>query len=178
MKIFKALITVLSFVIISNISFGQDTIYWSPSYKLKWEDFRGKPVIPSKYGAVSNPIIKYSLSANEDSYNVKVLCFFIKSRSWSQFKNSDTLLMHEQGHFDIAELFARKLKKSFAEYKFNYKTVGKDIDSLFLLNKQERIKLDNLYDKETNLSRNGKMQLIWNNKIKAELDKHKKYASL
>jgi hypothetical protein len=172
------MISVLFFVVISNILFGQDTIYWSPSYKLKWEDFQGKQDISSKYGAVSNPIIKYSLAANENSFNIKILCFFIKSRSWSLFKNSDTLLMHEQGHFDIAELFVRKLKKTFAKYKFNYKTVGKDIDSLFLLNKKERIKLDNLYDKETNLSRNGKMQLIWNNKIKAELDKLKKYASL
>jgi hypothetical protein len=156
---------------------GQDTIYWSASYKLKWNDFQGIPDTPSKYGAISNCGIKYKLSANEDSFKATVFCYFIKSKSWSIFKNSDTLLMHEQGHFDISELFARKLRKAFAEYKFNYTTVKIDIDQLFKLNNQERVKMDSLYDKETNLSRNGKQQLLWNQKIKAELGKVEKYAS-
>jgi hypothetical protein len=177
MKNFKAFITVLFFVVIGNILFAQDTIYWSPSYRLKWEDFHGKPDTLSKYGAISDLKIKYSLSANEDSFNAEVLCFFIKSKSWSLFKKSDTLLMHEQGHFDITELFARKLRKAISEYKLNYKTVGNDIDNLFLTIKQERIRMDSLYDKETNLSRNGEEQLLWNKKIKAELDKLKKFAS-
>lgn len=166
----------LGFTICSNCM-AQDTIHWRPDYKLKWEDFKGKPDSSSQFGAISYPGIKYSLSANEDSFNVKVICFFIKSRSWSKLKSSDTLLMHEQVHFDIAELFARRLRKAFAEYKFNYPTVGKDIDNLFLLNKQERAKMDTLYDKETDFSRNRKQQLLWNKKIKTELDKLKKYAS-
>ena len=156
---------------------GTDTIYWSPCYKLKWEDFKGTPETPSKNAAVSRPGIKYYLTANEDSFNIKVICFFIKSRSWSKLKNSDTLLMHEQVHFDIAELFARKLRKAFTEYKFHYATAGKDIDKLFLLNKQKRAEMDTLYDKETDFSRNRKQQLLWNKKINPELDKLKKYAS-
>jgi len=85
--------------------------------------------------------------------------------------------MHEQGHFDIAELFARKLRKAFAEYKFNAQTVGKDIDKLFILNKQERTERDVLYDKETNHSQNKQQQVLWNKKIKSELDNLKKFAS-
>jgi hypothetical protein len=126
MKIF---IMALSLFIFSTYTFAQlhDTIQWSTSYKLKWEDFQGKSDSSSKYGAISRPGIKYHLSANADSFNVKVLCFFIKSKSWSKYKNSYPLLMHEQLHFDIAELFARKLRKTYAAYKFNYETVGKDI---------------------------------------------------
>lgn len=156
---------------------AQDTIYWHPTHKLKWEDFQGIPDSSSKDGAISRPVIKYHLSANEDSFNVKVICFFIKSKSWSKFKESDTLLMHEQGHFDIAEVFARKLRKSFAEYKFNAQTVGKDIDNLFILNKQERTEMDALYDKQTNHSQNTKQQMFWTKKIKAELDNLSKFAS-
>src|SRR6187431_1107599 len=104
------LIALLLFVFSAGASaqLQNDTIYWSPCYKLKWDDFKGKPDTPSKYGAVSNPVVKYYLSANEDSFTIRVICFFIKSKSWSIFKNSDTLLIHEQGHFDISELFARK----------------------------------------------------------------------
>lgn len=157
-------------------SSAQDTIYWSPRYKLKWEDFKGKPDSNSQFGAISYPGIKYSLSANEDTFKVKVDCFFIKSKSWVRVL-STTGLLHEQGHFDIAELFARKLRKTISEYKFNYPTVGKDINKLFVLNKQERSKMDTLYDKETDFSRNRSQQTPWNKKIKLELDKLRKYAS-
>lgn len=176
----KIIFTVLSLFVFSTAAFaqsGNDTIYWSPCYKLKWDDFKGTPDTTSIFAAVSNPIIRYKLSATDDTFNIKVFCFFLKNKSWAKFKNSDTLLMHEQLHFDIAELFARKLRKAFAEYKFNYATVGKDIDKLFLLNKQERAKMDTLYDKETDFSRNRTQQLLWNRKIKPELDKLKKYAS-
>jgi hypothetical protein len=179
MPLIKVVISVLfciQFLSFSKAS-AQDTIYWQPTYKLKWEDFQGIPDSSSKDGAISRPAIKYHLSANEDSFNVKVICFFIRSKSWSKFKESDTLLMHEQGHFDIAELFSRKLRKAFAEYKFNAQTVGKDIDKLFILNKQERTAMDALYDKETNHSQNKQQQILWNKKIKTELNSLKKFAS-
>lgn len=171
----KKIIIFFAFLTFASFSYSQDTIYWSPSYKLKWDDFQGKVDSNSQFGAISYPGIKYFLSANEDSFNTKVVCFFLKSKSWVRVI-SVTGLIHEQGHFDIAELFARKLRKSFTEYKFNYKIVKKDIDSLFLLNKQERAKIDKLYDKETDFSRNKKQQAFWNNKIKNELDKLKKYS--
>lgn len=173
MKIAITLILIFLF----NRSFAQDTIYWQPNYKLKWQDFQGIPDSSSKDGAISYPVIRYHLSANEDSFNVKVICFFIRSKSWSKFKKNDTLLMHEQGHFDIAELFARKLRKTFSEYKFNRQTVGKDIDKIFLLNRQQRTETDMLYDKETNHSQNTRQQVLWIKKIKTELDSLKDFAS-
>ncbi|HTL09963.1 MAG TPA: hypothetical protein VL307_16930 [Chitinophagaceae bacterium] len=174
----KLLLTTLCLFYFSTFVFSQsqDTIYWSASYKLKWEDFQGKADSSSQFGAISYPGIKYFLSANEDSFNVKVICFFIKSKSWVRVYSTIGLI-HEQGHFDIAELFARKLRKSFAEYKFNYSTIGRDINQLFLTNKKERAKMDTLYDKETDFSRNRQKQQLGSKKIKEELDKLKKYSS-
>jgi hypothetical protein len=177
MKNLKILLPILLTFLCYQKNFAQDTIYWRPDYKLKWEDFQGIPDTNSQFGAVSRPGLKYHLSANEDSLTVGVICFFIRSKSWSKYKKSDTLLMHEQLHFDIAELFARKLRKAFAEHKFNYPTARRDFNDLFLFNKQERLKMDSLYDKETDLSRNRKQQLLWNKKVKAELDKLKKFSS-
>jgi hypothetical protein len=178
MPLIKVLIFALFGILLLSVhkASAQDTIYWQPTYKLKWEDFQGKADSNSQFGATSYPGIKYSLSVNEDSVSTRVVCFFIKSRSWVRVI-SDTGLIHEQGHFDLAELFARKLRKAFAEYKFNAQTVGKDIDKLFILNRQERTKMDILYDKETDFSRNRKQQLLWNKKIKVELDTLQKYAS-
>jgi hypothetical protein len=159
-----------------NNSFAQDTIYWKADYKLRWEDFQGKADSNSQFGATSNPHIRYKLSANEDSFSVNVFCFFLKSKSWTKLR-SDTLLIHEQGHFDIAELFARKLRKKFSEYKFRSQFVRTDIDSIFLVNNKERHEMDLLYDKETDFSRNRKKQIIWGEKLKIEMDNFQEFAS-
>jgi hypothetical protein len=158
-------------------TFAQDTIYWKPNITLKWGDFQEIPDSNSKYAAITRAGIKYHLSASNDSFNVEVSCFFLKSKSWSKSKTNEILLIHEQGHFDIAELFTRKLRKAFTEYKFNAPTVVKDIDNIFLLNKKERAEMNILYDIETNYSQNLQKQVLWNKKIIVELERCKKFAS-
>jgi hypothetical protein len=174
MKIFKLIIFALLFIGITANSFAQDTITWRSDYKLKWDDFKGKPDSSSQFGAISYCTIKYLLSTVNNSYSYKVFCFFNKSISWT--KGFDSIgLKHEQGHFDIAELFARRLKKKFREYKANIATIKQDFKILFEENNKERDKMDNLYDKETNFSRNKPKQAYWNKKILAELKKLEGY---
>jgi hypothetical protein len=177
MKILISVSLLLVSVLFQNKVYAQDTIYWRSNYKLRWEDFQGKPDAFSNYGAVGSPGISYSLAYNEDSFSTKVLCYFIKSKAWSKFKTSDTLLQHEQVHFDIVELFARKLRKSFTEYKFNPKTVNLDLKNIFLRIKQQKDSLNAAYDRATDFSRDRKQQLLWNKKIRLELDKLKRYCS-
>jgi len=73
---------------------------------------------------------------------------------------------------------ARKLKKTFSKYKFTYQTVRKDIDKLFILNKQERKKVEDHYDKDTKHSQDQQNQALWSKKIKEELNKFKGYRLL
>ncbi len=158
------------------ISQKTDTINWSPCYSLQWEDFEGVPDTTKKsFDAVSNPVVKYFLSSTEDTFNIKVICFFVKSKSWARFKNNDYLLLHERGHFNIAELFARKLRKAFNEYKFNYQTIRTDIQKIFINNTKERAIMDSIYDKETNYSKDNKKQEEWSSKIEKELNKLKEF---
>ena len=164
-------------VIGCNKGFAQDTIYWHPNYKLTWNDFQGIPDTASKNDASSFPGIRYHLHFDEDSFSTQVTSYFIKSRSWVKIKNNDTLLLHEQGHFDINELFARKLRKAFAAYQFNAQTVKKDIKELFVLNQQEKEKMNIQYDKETNYSQDQLQQLSWQKKIQTELNVLEKYTS-
>jgi hypothetical protein len=160
----------------SDRASGQDTLYWQSGHKLLWQDFNAEPDSTVKQAAATYAGITYHLIANDDSFKIKIVCYFLKSKSWSKYKSNDTLLMHERLHFDIAELFARKLRQSVAEYKFNPQTVGNDIEKLYVLNKQERLKMNEIYDKETNHSQNFDKQLIWNKKISVELNAVKKYA--
>ena len=161
----------------SNFCSAQDTVYWRPDIRLKWDDFKGPPDTLSIYGALSYSGVSYQATFFADSVQTNVLCYFIKSKSWSKYKYNDTLLRHEQGHFDITEIFARKLRKDFFEYKFNSSTARQDLQNIFLKNIQQRFGETQLYDKETNWSRNKAAQEQWNKKIKAELEALKKYSS-
>jgi len=56
---------------------------------------------------------------------------------------TDYLLNHEQRHFDIAEIFARKLRKELEEYTFNKNNL-KEIENLYkkYLNKKSQCKFN------------------------------------
>ncbi|MBK7883871.1 MAG: DUF922 domain-containing protein [Chitinophagaceae bacterium] len=123
---------------------------------MKWEDFQGTPDTTSKFKAVSILGINYSFTSDEKSFSYNVTCTFNKKRSWTRSNNS-TLLQHEQGHFDISELFVRKLRQAFKNYKYNNPaTIKSDFKKIATDIRNECSKLDDLYDKETNFSINEK----------------------
>jgi hypothetical protein len=153
---------------------AQDSIPWKSGYKLKWQDFRGVPGRGSDRVAITVSNIGYSLGYNSKSFTVKVKCVFEKRKSWTTTLDS-LVLIHEQGHFDISEIFARKLRKAFKEYKFNAKTVQADLKEIFTRINSERRLYNELYDIETNSSQNNTMQLKWNKKIADELNELKAY---
>ena len=171
MKILKLIILTFLFVGVSNKSFSQDTIHWSPCYKLKWEDFKETPDSTSEYGAISACNIIYKTSVRNDRLIFSVLCFFEKRKSWKQNGvTSSTLLKHEQGHFDIAEYFARKLRQEFKNYKPEHSTFKNDIKNIFQKILNEKIQIDTQYDNETSFSTNTLIQLQWEKKIQTMLN--------
>ncbi len=175
MKFFKLSVRLLIALLICHNSISQDTIHWRPDYKLSWEDFQGRPDSNSEYKAISSPSINFSLSYNKSSFSYNVICSFNKSKSWT-LSNSQNLLTHEQGHFDIAEIFARKLRQTFKNYKVNLVTIERDFKKMYDKTISERDSMNALYDKETDFSRNKPKQLYWNKKIIKELKKFQAFA--
>ena len=168
MKLLRLLPLCLALMLSYTGSFSQDSIPWTSGYKLKWQDFRGVPDRGSDRVAITVSNIGYSLTYNSTSFTVKVKCVFEKRKSWTTTLDS-LVLIHEQGHFDISEIFARKLRKAFKEYKFNAKTVQVDLKEIFTKINSERRLYNQLYDIETNSSQNQTMQQQWNKKIADEL---------
>jgi hypothetical protein len=150
---------------------GQDTINWRPDYKLKWEDFCGAPDTSSEYGGLTHAYIEYSLSNSNDSFHTVVYCYFNKKESWIRKNTTSGIIIHEQGHFNIAEIFARKLRQAFKVYKFNPQNVNQDSQRIFKEIALDLKRMNEQYDEETDFSRNKKAQSYWNNKIVQELKK-------
>ena len=82
---------------------------------------------------------------------------------------TDYILTHEQGHFDIAEIFARKLNKLMKEYNFDWNTYRQDLKKIYQDVLDEKEDMQNKYDEETNHSINKEKQEEWLKKISGKL---------
>jgi predicted secreted Zn-dependent protease len=89
---------------------------------------------------------------------------------------TDYILAHEQGHFDITEIYSRRLHQALLEYNFNRKTYQLDINRIYEKIVREKETLQDLYDKQSDHSRNKKTQTAWLEIIEALLVETEPYA--
>ena len=146
----------------------EELIYWKETQKLKWSDYKGAadPDIGAAASTATYLGIDYNFSPKGLTY--KITCSFSKNKSWGLHK-TEYILGHEQAHFDIAEIFARKLHKKMIGYKFdrnNYKT---DLRKIYEEVLGEKEIMQNKYDAETNHSIEKPKQAEWLIKIKVLL---------
>src|SRR5690349_245804 len=101
----------LFFSFLSTACFAQDKneelITWSEKNKLTWADYKGKPQPNADAAASTATYLGIEYNFGNKGFDYKITCSFSKTRSWGLHK-TDYILAHEQGHFDIAELFARR----------------------------------------------------------------------
>ena len=145
-----------------------DVIEWNATRKLKWDDFKGPPDAASPNAALTISAITIDFGYDESGFEYSIRCSFDKSRSWVRIRNNEVLL-HEQGHFDIAELYARKLNKQMKEYKYNVKTASDDLNKIYETVMKQHQEAQNTYDQETDYSRNRPKQEEWQRTIAADL---------
>jgi len=93
-------------------------ILWAKEIKLSWDDFIGE--IPSEDGAfqaVTYSTIEVKSISGESPPVYTVMAKFIRNKSWAYSNLDEELLQHEQLHFDMTELYARKIRKSLDSLK-------------------------------------------------------------
>jgi hypothetical protein len=138
-----------------------DSIPWTKSTKLSWSDFKASPDTTVDFGAISHIGINYKLKQINDTVLIKIVCCFKPCLSWSKVKNSDTLLIHEQGHFNIAEYFRRLFIKRIFEQQFDSQNMGNIISKIYSNISSEEDLFDKQYDNETDYSKDRKQQNYW-----------------
>lgn len=181
-KILVSLIIVMNWNVdnTSNSDVDENKIAWHKDNQLVWDDYLGNPILHGRYNAESSLQISYRLGITRKDDDVKVnftvKCLFDKESSWVNPANrTNTLLEHEQLHFDIAEVYARRLRKKFTETDFslkNYRTKSSDI---FDNNFKDYQKFQAHYDAETNHGIKQMKQIIWNKKVNTLLIKSSRY---
>ena len=119
-QIFKNIFFFVGFISLMSFSFVKDDfILWQENKKLKIQDFKADNKDTVKVnrqqflGAISAIRIEYSsFQRNKNSVpDFSIKTYFDPNESWMLLKN-DYVLQHEQIHFDLTELYARKMRKS------------------------------------------------------------------
>ena len=119
-QILKNIFFFICFISLMNFSFVKDDfILWQENKKLKIQDFKADNKDTIKVnrqqflGAISAIRIEYSsFQRNKNSVpDFSIKTYFDPNESWMLLKN-DYVLQHEQIHFDLTELYARKMRKS------------------------------------------------------------------
>jgi len=156
---------------------SNEFIVWKEGRKIEWSDFQGKDFVGLRVLASSSIGIKldYKVADPVEWFNVE--CVFFRTKSTTKKDNSPYILEHEQGHFDIGEIFARKLRKHILSIKgmvnsHNYSMLD-SIQHLYLnllSDEQDR------YDKETEHSNDTVQQRLWVLRIRNTLDSFKAYS--
>ena len=166
-----ALVFLKSFNLFSQESYiKQDSIPWSKKARLQWSDFTGRPDTSSQGTAGCAAAIYVKGIRDKGLPKFLVSNFFIKSRAWTKDTISFILLRHEQLHFDIAEVYARKIRKAIDSLRRRkVKTVNNYSVEITKLLKM-RDETDGLYDEQTSHGVNGKEQSDWDQKILKELE--------
>ena len=164
---------IFPFLVISRLE--DDFIKWDENRKLTWDDFKAAPLKLGNTAAMTTTHLGFQYNVVNGKVTYKIDCRFEKNKSWGLVKNA-WILKHEQGHFDIAEIFARKLNKSVGEYQFNKISFKQDLDSIYKSVVDEKEKFQQQYDEETDFSRKKTKQEEWLKKIDTELKQTKDWA--
>lgn len=158
-----------------------DTLRWHKDYRLTWDDFQGSDNGQSPFSAQSNCI--YTLKtipsfSNDTLYVTEVLhACFTKKASWvKDDSHQDSLLMHEQLHFDLCELYGRKFRKRLSEQSLSLLKFDDEIKRIFEATWKEYSTAQQLYDAETEHGIIREKQDQWINNVREELEEISEFA--
>lgn len=152
----------------------KEHILWNEFYKLRWDDFQGSAAEDAAGDAATSVQIKAKpyMVKNKVRYNVYAL--FNKKKSWSRDQSAQ-LLVHEQLHFDLAEVFARKIRKKIRELSAQNVNDVKVYNQAIQILLQESNEADQRYDLETLHGALDQKQAAWAKQIHDELVALKNY---
>lgn len=95
-----------------------DWIPWDENAQIVWDDFQGPPDPNDAEVAYTGGLIEVHTSCQNNALRATIRALFDKKKSWVKTAGGSNLLLnHEQIHFDIMELHARKIRKAITEFR-------------------------------------------------------------
>lgn len=104
-----------------DVSADPAPIPWSAKRSLAWRDYVGKPDVSTGAAAVTVYRFSYKENCVDQVFTFTVISVFQPQLSWvrpsalTNLEGRNRLLMHEQGHFDLSEVSARRLRRVLSQ---------------------------------------------------------------
>jgi hypothetical protein len=152
-----------------------EVIVWSAARKLDWKDFKGKPPAGTLGGALSAISHDYAAGCRDQALQVRVQTIFMPKQSWVTYRiassglASRVGLAHEQIHFDLAEVYARRIRKMFRELRDPCPRSDAELMGMAEQVIKEHWTVQRRYDFETENGQIERRQNDWARKIAGEL---------
>jgi len=156
-------------------------IVWKQGERLSWNDFRGRHRSHSQTVAITHSgiLVNSEFYFEENRVIPKIHAVFDCKHSWVNPDHStdEELLNHEQKHFDISEIFARKLRKKLSQQQLNTKNYEHTVKRLYNETFESLNKFQDKYDHETHHGIDKETQAKWNKIVSEELESLDDYSS-
>ncbi|GAA4464458.1 hypothetical protein GCM10023093_14840 [Nemorincola caseinilytica] len=151
---------------------ASDRFSWSEHRKLSWEDFKGPSDGGSHESAAATCCSIGFKIDNTGTGDRKVTVYntFYIDRSWvKEDARIGSILAHEQGHFDLCELYTRKLRERTAAIDVNAKDLKQQLMDIYAAVNDEYEARQQAYEYETTHGTDLPAQNRWERMIQREL---------
>ena len=146
-------------------------IAWAANRPLTWADFQGRPRYGEPEAALTSADLLSGAQCRDYVFSATVTPTFDPATSWVRDVQRATpaLLRHEQLHFDLAEVFARRLRQKLGAVKFDCEKLQPAFNRLTQTVYDQWSDEENRYDLDTNHGLNTAKQAAWDQKIQQQL---------
>ncbi|WP_198172699.1 DUF922 domain-containing protein [Hymenobacter ginkgonis] len=147
------------------------TLRWSANRPLTVADFKGKAKPGEPHAALTSANINTGASCRGNVFSGTARASFDPAASWVRDASRMTpaLLRHEQLHFDIAEVYARRLRQQLAALHVPCDKLGSAFDQVSQAAYAAWAKAEDAYDRDTNHGLQHEQQARWEAQVKQEL---------
>jgi hypothetical protein len=152
-------------------------ILWHPGRRLRQVDFKGHTV-GRPFDAATSSFLRYRYfnRAREGVALVRVETVFDCQRSYfKDVPNAAYILAHEQAHFDISEIHARRLARALQQQVSNLQQLDNKQEPLYEQTVTELRAMQELFDHDVHLSAHNHQ--VWQAIIARQLSALEPYAS-
>ncbi len=158
-------------------------IPWRSDSLLTWKDFKAKKKpkqARTRTAAMTASRITHELYKDSAGNTaVKVTSYFYCDKSWTRSRRLNPyVLRHEQTHFDITELYARKIRAAFAAYASSHNMRHDDaypLERIYFRKKKQWHRCERKYDSQTRHGVRKGVQMQWNADITRQLGELKDF---
>ena len=147
------------------------SLRWSANRPLTVADFKGRAKPGELHAALTSANINTGASCHGNLFMGTARASFDPASSWVRdaTRMTPALLRHEQLHFDIAEVYARRLRQQLGAMRVPCDKLGSAFDQVSKAVYATWAQAEDAYDRDTNHGLQHEQQARWEALVKQQL---------